>query len=102
MPSTKSIGSGAAPVRGSVGRLRVDAPVEAFGGGRGLQQLGAGVSNLGGGVRAAGEAQDRRREVADLKKRKIAAQQASFNINQALSRQVSEMKRRKGTEAFGS
>ena len=76
MPRTPQIRSGVAPVRGSVGRLRVDAPVEAFGGGAGQARVGAGISNLGSGVRAAGEAADRRREIADQKKRNIAAQQA--------------------------
>jgi len=89
MPRTPQIRSGVAPVRGSVGRLRVDAPVEAFGGGAGQARVGAGISNLGSGVRAAGEAADRKDE---QERRRVRAERQGFLEREFAEEQAAQRK----------
>lgn len=59
---------------GSVGRMNIDAPVEAFGGGnRGLASLGQGLQSIGAGMQRIGEKQKN----IELDKKESAAKEAA-------------------------
>ena len=71
MPRTPQLRTGVQPTTGSVGRLRVDAPQGAFGGGAGLARVGQGMQGLGKGIQDVGDRQDQEQKDAATKQRKL-------------------------------
>jgi len=84
----------------SVGRQRIDAPIEAFGGGgnaRALQQVGQGLASVGQGMQSIGQKQDLERKKQD----RLTMQTSRFMATKDLQDLANNKTKTQGVEAIG-